>query len=217
VNIHSSLLPKYRGAAPIAAALVNGEQETGVTFMVMDAGVDTGPILAQSSLYIAERETTVTLHQRLQALAAEHIASVFREWLDGRLIARPQPSTGSSLAPKITKDDGRATWDSAVLWERKIRAYAPWPGVWAFWRDRLIKLHEARAEAGRPTTPPGTIEPISQAPGWRIACADGWLIPLSVQFSDRRPQPAASVIGSYPGFVGGRLTEAVIPPAGTSQ
>src|SRR5207245_2723733 len=110
VNVHTSLLPKYRGAAPIQWAILNDEAETGVTIMRMDAGLDTGAILAQAATPIAPEDTSMTLHDRLASMGAELLVQTLPEFVAGRVVPRPQPAEGASYARKITKEDGHLDW-----------------------------------------------------------------------------------------------------------
>ncbi len=203
VNIHGSLLPLYRGAAPVAFAIADGQATTGVTLMLMDDGLDTGPILSQYSLPLSGHEFRSDVEDALADLAARHIVKDIRRYWAGQLQPQPQDHVHASLAPKLTPDAGRADWSSAGLLERKIRAFTPWPGVWTTWRDQRIKLLAATIAPGRSTSAPGTVEDV--AGQWGISCTDGWLLPTKVQFSGKQVQSAASIPGSYPGFIGTRL------------
>lgn len=204
LNIHASLLPAYRGASPIAQSILHGDTQTGVSFMLMDAGLDTGPILTQFPWPLGSQETQPTLRLALANLASDQITTVLRQWWTGQLQPRPQPVTAASLAPKITVADGRADWGSAINLERKCRALTPWPNLWTTWGDQRIKILSATAIPGQATVPPGSI--VEHDQGWKISCRDGWLVPNEVQFSGRRPQPAIQIPGSYPGFLGSQFS-----------
>ncbi|HEX4646170.1 MAG TPA: methionyl-tRNA formyltransferase [Verrucomicrobiae bacterium] len=130
INVHTSLLPKYRGAAPIQWAILNDEAETGVTIMKMDAGLDTGDILAQRATPIQPEDDSQTLHNRLGRLGAELLIGTIREYATGRIIPRPQPAEGATHARKISKEDGLLDWrlPARALWNR-VRAFVPWPGA----------------------------------------------------------------------------------------
>lgn len=204
MNIHASLLPKYRGASPIAAAIDAGDDRTGITFMLMDAGLDTGPILAQFSVEIPPRVIRPELESTLADTAGQHVLDVLRSWCARRLMPRPQATAGVSHAPRLTREDGRAQWADAAALERRIRAYAPWPGVWTRWKQQELKIlsaHFLSDMAGDET--PGTV--LSTPGGWGVRCRRGLLIPETIQFAGKRPVPSDSVPGSYPGFVGSVL------------
>lgn len=202
LNIHASLLPAYRGASPIVAAILHGDVTTGITFMQMDAGMDTGPILSQHACPILPTDTTPLLTEQLADLAATKIMSVIHGFNAGYIEPLPQPS-GATYAKKIQRQDGQVTWQSAGLVERQLRAYQPWPGVWATWRGHNIKFLGGSILSSAPKQSRGTI--ISTDAGWGVVCDDGVFVPTTVQFSGKRPQPAESIPGSYPGFVGSRF------------
>ena len=133
LNVHTSLLPKYRGAAPIQWAIANGDTETGVTIMKMDAGLDTGPIVAQRRTPILPADDSATLHDRLARLGAELLAQTIPDYVAGKIQPQPQPAEGVSHAPKIKKEDGRIDWNlpAQTIWNR-LRAFTPWPGAFTF-------------------------------------------------------------------------------------
>jgi methionyl-tRNA formyltransferase len=133
LNVHTSLLPKYRGAAPIQWAIANGEAETGVTIMKMDAGLDTGPILSMRRTPILPADDSQSLHDRLAQLGAELLIETIPDYVAGKIQQQPQPVEGSTYAAKIKKEDGRIDWNLPALqiWNR-IRAFTPWPGAFTF-------------------------------------------------------------------------------------
>lgn len=141
LNVHASLLPRWRGAAPVQHALLAGDHETGVTIMKMDAGIDTGPILAQRAIAIGQSETFLTLSQKLAELGAEMLTSVLREYVDGMITAVPQSEVGVTYAPLLKKTDGRLDWTaSAINIDRKVRALNPWPGAYAQLDDLPMRI-----------------------------------------------------------------------------
>lgn len=149
VNVHASLLPKYRGAAPIQWALADGESETGVTLMRMDAGLDTGPILRAEKLPIWPEDDGQSLHDRLATLGADLLVRTLPDYLAGAISAQPQPESGVTYARKITKADGWLDWrlDAEIL-ARRIRAFRPWPGAYTWLptsERRLLKVWAAEA------------------------------------------------------------------------
>jgi len=133
LNVHTSLLPKYRGAAPIQWAILNGESETGVTIMKMDAGLDTGDILDEIRTPIADTDNAEILHERLGRLGAELLVRTIPEYVAGRVKPRPQPQAGASYARKITKEDGRIDWHKSAgeIWNQ-VRGLTPWPGAFTY-------------------------------------------------------------------------------------
>ncbi|MFW6164513.1 MAG: methionyl-tRNA formyltransferase [Planctomycetota bacterium] len=136
LNVHASLLPRWRGAAPVAAAILAGDEVTGVTIMKMDAGLDTGPILAQRREPIRADDTRTALTQRLSLLGAELLAETLPAYLAGELVPQPQDDE-ATLAERLRKADGRLDWSRpALVLDRKIRAFTPWPGTFTFWQGR---------------------------------------------------------------------------------
>jgi methionyl-tRNA formyltransferase len=133
LNVHTSLLPRYRGAAPIQWAIANGDTETGVTLMKMDAGLDTGPIVSQRRTPIQPGEDSTGLHDRLARLGAELLVQTIPDYVAGKILPHPQPGEGVSLAPKIKKEDGRIDWNrpARTIWNR-LRAFTPWPGAFTY-------------------------------------------------------------------------------------
>ena len=133
LNVHTSLLPTYRGAGPIQWAIANGETETGVTVMKMDAGLDTGPIVSQRRMPISPTDDSATLHDRLARLGAELLAQTIPDFVAGKIQPQPQPVDGVSHAPKIKKEDGHIDWNlpAKTIWNR-LRAFTPWPGAFTF-------------------------------------------------------------------------------------
>ncbi|MBS0659229.1 MAG: methionyl-tRNA formyltransferase [Verrucomicrobia bacterium] len=176
LNIHASLLPRWRGAAPIQAAIRAGDAVSGHTIMFMDAGLDTGDILLQREVPLAEDETGGSLFARLSALAPECILEALELLAAGRAPRVPQNSALSTLAPKLERPDGRIEWRHGVLeLSRRIRAFEPWPGSFTTLPDgRLLKVFGARlaSEHGRSDVAPGTVLG-PDGDGALVACADG--------------------------------------------
>ena len=152
VNVHTSLLPKYRGAAPIQWVILNDEGETGVTIMKMDRGMDTGDILTQESTSISVTDTSKTLHDRLASMGASLLVRTIADFVAGRIQPRPQPAEGASYAPKIKKEHGRLDWNlpARTLWNR-VRGLTPWPGAFTFLaggvRPAMLKVWGAEVAA----------------------------------------------------------------------
>jgi methionyl-tRNA formyltransferase len=141
VNVHASLLPRWRGAAPIQAALLAGDKETGVTIMCTDEGLDTGPILSQRIIPVSPRETASTLHDKLAQLGADLLLETLTPWLSGDLTAMPQPEKGVTIADRVKKGDGQIDWSRpAPEIDRQVRAFTPWPGTYTFWDHRRLKI-----------------------------------------------------------------------------
>jgi methionyl-tRNA formyltransferase len=163
LNVHTSILPRWRGAAPIAWAMLEGDAETGVTLMQMDVGLDTGAVIAEQRTPILSDDTGQSLHDRLAGLGASLICKVLPDWMAGRIQAVPQPADGVTYARKLTKEDGRLDWaQSASALDRKIRALNPWPGAFTTLPSgsgtaELLKIWEAKPAAGLGTEPAGAV------------------------------------------------------------
>ena len=180
LNIHASLLPRWRGAAPIQRALLAGDGESGVTIMQMDEGLDTGAMLLREAVAIAPDETGASLHDKLAALGARLIVEALRRLDEGALPATPQPAAGVTYAAKLTREEGRLAWgeDAAAL-ERKVRAFTPWPGAWFETGGERVKVLAAKLAGG--SGAPGTII----GPGLTVACGSGALRLTRVQRAGR--------------------------------
>ncbi|MCE7861391.1 MAG: methionyl-tRNA formyltransferase [Chloroflexi bacterium CFX2] len=147
INVHASLLPRWRGAAPINAAILAGDEETGVTIMKMDVGLDTGPMLAKRSLRIKPDDTTGSLIGALSTLGADLLIETLPGYIDGKVTLKPQPEDGVTYAPMLKKEDGRLDFEKpAVELERRIRAMNPWPGAWFEWNGAPLKVLKARTD-----------------------------------------------------------------------
>ncbi len=195
-NIHASLLPRWRGAAPIQRALLAGDRETGITIMKMDAGLDTGPILASHPLAIAPEEDAQSLHDRLAALGAEAMVAALAQLAAGRANFQAQPETGASYARKIGKHESGLDWSkSCAELERAVRALRPAPGARAELRGETIKIWRARCDAGKGS--PGEVLQ-SGAAGVLIACGEGALLATELQRAGGTRLAAADFLRGFP-------------------
>ncbi|MCU0817518.1 MAG: methionyl-tRNA formyltransferase [Cypionkella sp.] len=186
LNIHASLLPRWRGAAPIHRAIMAGDAETGVCIMQMEAGLDTGPVLLRETLPIGPEETTADLHDRLSALGARLILTAL-DRLPG-LTPEPQPEEGVTYATKIDKAEARVDFTKpAEEVDRLIRGLSPFPGAWVDVRGERVKLLRSRLASG--AAAPGTV-----LTGFTIACGTGAVEVLEAQREGKRPMPAAEVL-----------------------
>lgn len=158
VNVHASLLPRYRGAAPIAWAILKGEKVTGVTTMVMDAGMDTGDILFQAEVPINEEDTCQTLHDRLASLGAGLLIETLEKMKEGNIRPIPQDHSKATFAPPLKKEDGYIDWKKeAGEIDRQVRAFDPWPGAFTKWNDRLLRIYKGGIRERAPTGKAGTV------------------------------------------------------------
>jgi len=150
INVHASLLPRWRGAAPINAAILHGDEETGVTIMKMDAGLDTGPILSQRSVRIQPEETAGSLFDKLSTLGADLLLDTLLKYFSGEIEPRPQPEEGITYAGMLKKKDGLLDFSQpARELERKVRAFNPWPGTYFEWDGGMLKVHRASIGIGK--------------------------------------------------------------------
>lgn len=210
INVHTSLLPKYRGAAPIQWAILNGDAETGVTIMKVDAGLDTGDMLLAATTPIGPDDTAQTLHDRLAVMGAELLGQAIPEFVAGRLTGVPQPTTGAIYARKITKDDGRLDWSlpARTVWNR-IRGLTPWPGTFTFlptepkplllkvWRADLLSGSVAEGRHGEVLH--------SDKQGLIVRCGEGALRLLELQREGGRRLSAVDFLAGFPIARGTRL------------
>jgi methionyl-tRNA formyltransferase len=158
VNVHASLLPKYRGAAPIPRAILKGERITGVTTMIMDEGMDTGDILLQDETPIGGEETNETLHDRLALLGAQLLLETVKRMKKGDLQSIPQDHSKATYAPPLKKEDGRIDWSKeAKEIDRQVRALNPWPGTFTVWNDQLLKIFKGKVREGIPKGKAGVV------------------------------------------------------------
>jgi len=158
VNVHASLLPKYRGAAPIAWAILNGEKVTGVTTMMMDEGMDTGDVLLQVEIPMDDEETGETLHDRLASTGAQLLVETLEKMKGGNIQPIPQDHSKATYAPPLKKEDGHIDWKKeAMEINRQVRALNPWPGAFTKWGDRLLKIYKGEIREGTRADRTGTV------------------------------------------------------------
>jgi methionyl-tRNA formyltransferase len=201
VGVHASLLPRHRGAAPVAAAILAGDSETGVTLMDTDAGMDTGGIIAQRAIPISSDDTTETLTRRLAPVGAELMIETLSAWLNGEIEPQPQDDTKASYAPPLAPHQALIDWGRpAIEIERLVRAFNPWPGAATTWQSRPLKVLAAHVAGDRQSVPPGTIVEA----GGRVAVAtgDGLLVLDEVQPAGRRPMEAVAFARGQREFTG---------------
>jgi|SRR5579884_3163940 len=207
LNVHTSLLPKFRGAAPIQWAILEDEPVTGVTIMKMDAGLDTGAILAQQTTPIQPEDNSQTLHDRLAKIGADLLVRTIREYVAGKITARPQPAEGVSIARKISKEDGRLDWTqpARALWNR-LRAFTPWPGVFTHLpgqpHPHLLKIWQA--EIVDRSGQPGEILQADKS-GIVVACGKQSLRLLQIQREGGRRMSAQEFLTGHPLKPGDKL------------
>ncbi len=194
LNIHASLLPRWRGAAPIQRAILAGDKETGITLMKMDVGLDTGDMLYTEKVSLDDHMTMPHLLDLLTKAGIQTLLKALPLYLDGKLESIPQPQEGVTYADKLAKEEGLLDWTaSASFLERKVRALNPWPGTWFEVAHDRIKVLEAIALPLSYSTPPGTILDNQLT----IACGEGTLRPLRLQKIGKSPLPTAEFLRGY--------------------
>ena len=207
LNVHTSLLPRYRGAGPIQWAILNGDAATGVTIMKMDVTLDTGDILAQDVTPIRAEDNAVTLHDRLALMGAELLVRVIPDYVAGKLVARPQPLEGVTYAPKIAKPDGIIDWrqPARTVWNR-VRGLVPWPGAFthlpASPNPQMLKVWEAEIVPG--SGAPGEVLQADKN-GLIVACGQEALHILAVQREGGRRLRPHEFLAGHPISPGSRL------------
>ena len=207
LNVHTSLLPQYRGAAPIQWSIAHGDSETGVTIMKMDAGMDTGAILTQRRTPITPEDNGATLHDRLALLGAELLLATIPGYVAGELVPRPQPAEGVTYAPKIKKTDGHINWTlpARTIFNR-WRAFTPWPGAYASWTTGA-KAHTLKiwaAQVMEQSGPAGEVLP-STKDGVVVGCGEGSLRITELQREGGRRMTAGEFLAGHPLRPGERL------------
>ncbi len=206
INVHASLLPKYRGASPISAAILAGEAETGVTIMLMDAGMDTGPTLAQRAMAIGVSETTLELTTQLAEIGATLLVETLPRYLSGALKPQPQDDVAATYTRPLQKDDGRIDWQQpAARIERMVRAYYPWPGAFTTWQGKRLKLLEVDIVEGEAYSEPCRV--YRESDQIVVATVAGGLALKRVQLEGRQAMEIRAFIAGQTQLVGSVLGE----------
>jgi methionyl-tRNA formyltransferase len=197
INVHASLLPKYRGAAPINKAIINGETETGITTMYMDVGLDTGDMLVKKTLSIGPEETAGELHDRLASLGRETMEETLRQLCAGALQREVQDDDQSTYASMMKKEDGRIDWRrSAIEVHNHVRGLDPWPAAYTTLNDELLKLARTSPEETEGGKPGSVVS--ADGSGVRIACGSGTLLVKELQLAGRKRLAAADFLRGFP-------------------
>ena len=205
LNIHPSLLPRYRGVAPVPAAILNGDAFTGVSIMLLDKGVDTGPILAQASVTVTDWDTGGSLTEKLSRMGGQVLLDILPQWVKGEITARLQDFTLASYTRKVIKTDGEINWNLGAndLW-RRVRAYQPWPACYTRWQGKQVKIIEAAPISG-PTDKPGRVVPLEGAAAFGVETGDGILGILRLQVEGKRAMTSVEFMRGQRQFLGALL------------
>jgi methionyl-tRNA formyltransferase len=202
INVHASLLPRWRGAAPIQACIRAGDAESGITIMKMDAGIDTGPMLSQRAIALAADETGQSLHDKLSILGAELLMDTLPGYLSGAIQPQAQDESPVTYAPQIQKEEGQIDWtQDAVSIERLVRAFTPWPGTYTQWNGQQLKIHSGRADSGQ--AEPGKI--VKTRDGIAVGTEDGLFILDTIQLAGRKTMSVEEFIKGQADFIGATL------------
>jgi methionyl-tRNA formyltransferase len=207
VNVHASILPRWRGAGPIQWSIVSGDAETGVCLMQMDEGMDTGPVIACRRTPIDPDETSAELGERLAQMGAELLREVLPDWVAGRVAPTPQPTEGVTVAPLLEKEHGRIDWSQpARAVHDRVRGTYPWPGAYASLGGQRVKVHRTavRAEDGT-LAAPGTILHADARHGFEVACGRGSVALLDLQLEGKKRLGAAEFLAGHRCEVGARF------------
>jgi len=199
------LLPRYRGVSPISEAILQGETEAGVTIMLIDAGIDTGPMLLARRVPIALDETTGSLTEKLAQVGAEALLEALPRWIAGTLPPQPQDEREASYTHMVKKEDGSIDWSHpAVELARMVRAYSPWPGAFTTWRDKLLKITSAHAHETREEGPAGTVVVRKEhgQPTLSMITGDGLLQIERLQVEGKKEISADEFLRGYPHIQG---------------
>lgn len=205
LNVHASLLPRWRGTSPIQHAILAGDAETGISLMQMDVGMDTGAVFEQRVIPIRHDETAATLHDRLAELGAAMVVDCLDDILTGRLKATAQDDTLTSYAPLIKKEDGRLDWtQTTATIDRQIRAMTPWPGAFTSWQGQNLKVRTARPTRGLlPSGEAGQL--FKYRDGVAVLTQDGGLELQHLQLAGKRAMAAPDFIRGQPDFIESKL------------
>ena len=211
LNIHPSLLPRFRGASPVAAAILAGDEFTGVSIMLMDGGMDTGPVLGRAQIPISGRDTTGSLTAKLSCIGAQLLLEVLPRWLKGELTPRPQDEAEVSYCRQISKEDGEINWQLPAIdiW-RRVRAYNPWPGSFTGRQGRRLKIIEAVPVSEGEGVSVGRVVTLPPAggmavPAFGVGTGQGILGILKVQLEGKRVISAADFLKGQRDFIGVQL------------
>ncbi len=207
INIHPSLLPRYRGASPIPSAILSGDKFTGVSIMLMDSGLDTGPVLSQAAISIASWDNTGSLTMKLSRLAPRLLTETLVYWLREEILPRPQNEDEATLCGQITKKDGEINWNLPAIdiW-RRVRAFNPWPGCYTFWEGKQLKIIEALPLNGEEISGEGQVVVWDRdEAAFGVNTGDGILGVVEVQLEGKREMSAVEFLRGQREFVGSVL------------
>ena len=211
INIHPSLLPRFRGASPVAAAILAGDEFTGVSIMLMDQGLDTGPVLARAQIPISAQDTTGSLTAKLSLIAAQLLLEVLPRWSRGELTPQPQSEAEATYSSLISKEEGEIDWHlpAVGIW-RRVRALQPWPGCYTRWQGRQLKVIEAVPLLGEKVFEAGQVvaltPDVESKAAFGVSTGEGILGVIKVQLGGKRAMSAAEFLRGQRQFIGAILS-----------
>ncbi len=204
LNVHPSLLPRYRGPSPVSTAILNGDTETGVTLIQLDEGMDSGPIVAQLKTEVSQSEACDVLTDRLFKIGSQLLVDTIPAWAVGDVSPESQDESLVTVTSRLTREDGLVDWSgSAEFIARKIRAYHPWPGTHTTWQGKTVKIISGKSLSSLSLDAPGTVLALDDGAG--VTTGNGLLVPDTLQMEGRRPATASEFVQGYQDFVGSRL------------
>ena len=208
LNLHPSLLPRHRGPSPVATAILEGDEITGVSLMLLDEGMDTGPVIGKREHPLTGEETAGELTDHLFEMGASLLVESLEPWTSGDLIALPQDESTATVSRKLERTDGLADWSlSADTLARQCRAYAPWPGLYTHWQGKTLKVLQANSSSAGHVVAhtPGQVTVTATGNDILVSTGDGSLALKRVQLEGRRPVAAEEFLRGYPDFIGSVL------------
>lgn len=206
INIHPSLLPQYRGVAPVPAAILKGDMFTGVSIMLLDKGVDTGPILTRAQIPILPQDTTGVLMDKLSRIGAQLLMETLSRWFRKEITPQPQSEAGVTYTKLMTKEAGQIDWElpAVQLW-RQVRAYQPWPGCYTRWQGKQLKIIEAMPLAGESGEPGKVVEVKNGVAAFGVVTGDGILGVVKLQMEGKKVVIADEFLRGQRQFMGAVL------------
>jgi len=207
INIHPSLLPRHRGVSPVPAAILAGDVFTGVSIMLLDKSLDTGPVFTRAQIPVSARDTTASLTAKLSLIGAQLLLEVLPRWLGGELVPRPQDEARASYSNLIPKEAGEIDWSlsAADIW-RRVRAYHPWPGCYTRWQGRQLKIIQAVPLGGEEAIKAGQVVALDkEEAAFGVGTGDGILGVLRVQLEGKKVMPAAEFLRGQRQLIGAIL------------
>lgn len=209
LNVHFSLLPRHRGASPVAAAILAGDEFTGVSIQLVKYKLDTGPVLAAASISISPDDNTGSLLEKLGIVGARLLQEALIGWLNSALVPLPQDESKASYFGQVKKEDGEIDWrlTAIEIWQR-VRAYYPWPGCFTSWRGKQLKINEAFYITGDGKNEVGSVVALSSASGGLgIITGDGTLVVKNIQYAGKKAMSAAEFLRGQRDFIGSKLPD----------